>query len=181
MLHDVMLAYEMDGKPLAREHGAPVRVVIPEMYGYKNVKWVERIVVGDAIEPGYWEQRGYDVDAWVGRLEWLLSQRYVRRFSRTERALHWVHASAFFVLLASGLVLYVPRLERARRPPAAGQGRPHLHGARLAASRSRSSSCSATAGAAPDAARARRLRRDDRLLAAADPAARRAASTPGRS
>ena len=66
MLHDAMLAYEMDGKPLAREHGAPVRVVIPEMYGYKNVKWVERIVLRDSIEPGYWEQRGYDVDAWVG-------------------------------------------------------------------------------------------------------------------
>ena len=42
-LRDVMLAYEMDGKPLPQEHGAPVRVVIPEMYGYKNVKWVERI------------------------------------------------------------------------------------------------------------------------------------------
>ena len=66
-LHDAMLAYEMNGKPLPREHGAPVRVVIPEMYGYKNVKWVERIVVGDTITPGYWEQRGYDVDAWVGR------------------------------------------------------------------------------------------------------------------
>jgi len=65
-LHDAMLAYEMDGKPLAREHGAPVRVVIPEMYGYKNVKWVERIVLRDTVEPGYWEQRGYDVDAWVG-------------------------------------------------------------------------------------------------------------------
>lgn len=64
---DAMLAYEMDGQPLRREHGAPVRVVIPEMYGYKNVKWVERIVVGDRLEPGYWEQRGYDVDAWVGR------------------------------------------------------------------------------------------------------------------
>jgi DMSO/TMAO reductase YedYZ molybdopterin-dependent catalytic subunit len=57
----------MDGKPLAREHGAPARVVIPEMYGYKNVKWVSRIVVGTASGPGYWEQRGYDVDAWVGR------------------------------------------------------------------------------------------------------------------
>ena len=66
-LGDAMLAYEMDGKPLAREHGAPVRVVIPEMYGYKNVKWVSRIVVGADSGPGYWEQRGYDVDAWVGR------------------------------------------------------------------------------------------------------------------
>jgi formate dehydrogenase subunit gamma len=43
---------------------------------------------------------------------------YVRRFSRTERTLHWVHASAFFVLLASGLVLLVPRLSElvGRRP-----------------------------------------------------------------
>jgi len=66
-LDDAMLAYEMDGKPLRREHGAPVRVVIPEMYGYKNVKWVERVVVGRRAGLGYWEQRGYDVDAWVGR------------------------------------------------------------------------------------------------------------------
>jgi formate dehydrogenase subunit gamma len=42
----------------------------------------------------------------------------IRRFSRTERTLHWVHASAFFVLLGSGLVLYVPRLSElvGRRP-----------------------------------------------------------------
>jgi len=65
-LHDVMLAYEMDGRPLARVHGAPVRLVIPQMYGYKNVKWVERITLGRAAEPGYWEQQGYDTDAWVG-------------------------------------------------------------------------------------------------------------------
>jgi DMSO/TMAO reductase YedYZ molybdopterin-dependent catalytic subunit len=66
-LRDAMLAYEMDGEPLSRPHGAPTRVVIPEMYGYKNVKWVERIVVGRDAELGYWEQRGYDVNAWVGR------------------------------------------------------------------------------------------------------------------
>ena len=35
---------------------------------------------------------------------------FVRRFSRTERALHWIHASAFFVLLGTGLVLYLPSL-----------------------------------------------------------------------
>jgi formate dehydrogenase subunit gamma len=42
----------------------------------------------------------------------------VRRFSRTERAIHWVHASAFFVLLGSGLVLYLPALTEqvGRRP-----------------------------------------------------------------
>jgi len=43
---------------------------------------------------------------------------YVRRFSRTERALHWVNAAGFFVLLASGLVLYLPTLSAqvGRRP-----------------------------------------------------------------
>jgi DMSO/TMAO reductase YedYZ molybdopterin-dependent catalytic subunit len=66
-LPEVMLAYELDGKPLPREHGAPVRVVIPEMYGYKNVKWVERIELVARPGSGYWEQRGYDVNAWVGR------------------------------------------------------------------------------------------------------------------
>jgi DMSO/TMAO reductase YedYZ molybdopterin-dependent catalytic subunit len=66
-LHDVLLAYEMDGKPLPREHGAPVRLVIPEMYGYKNVKWVSRIDLVTQPQDGYWEQLGYDRDAWVGR------------------------------------------------------------------------------------------------------------------
>jgi formate dehydrogenase subunit gamma len=36
--------------------------------------------------------------------------RYIHRFSRTERTLHWMHAAAFFVLLGSGLVLYMPSL-----------------------------------------------------------------------
>ena len=67
LLHDVMLAYEMDGKPLAREHGAPLRLVIPEMYGYKNVKWLSRINLVPEAQPGYWEYLGYDRDAWVGR------------------------------------------------------------------------------------------------------------------
>jgi formate dehydrogenase subunit gamma len=43
---------------------------------------------------------------------------YVKRFSRTERSVHWIHASVFFVLLGTGLVLYVPNLSTlvARRP-----------------------------------------------------------------
>jgi formate dehydrogenase subunit gamma len=44
--------------------------------------------------------------------------RYVQRFSRTERAVHWAHATAFLMLLGSGLVLYLPSLaaEVGRRP-----------------------------------------------------------------
>jgi DMSO/TMAO reductase YedYZ molybdopterin-dependent catalytic subunit len=67
LLHDVMLAYAMNGKPLAREHGAPVRLVIPEMYGYKNVKWLSQINLVPEAQTGYWEYLGYDRDAWVGR------------------------------------------------------------------------------------------------------------------
>lgn len=66
-LPDVMLAYELDGQPLPQEHGAPLRVVIPDMYGYKNVKWVEQITLVPRQGSGYWEQRGYDVNAQVGR------------------------------------------------------------------------------------------------------------------
>lgn len=65
LLPDVVLATGMDGRGLARAHGAPMRLVMPRMYGYKSVKWVGRIEFAAAAEPGYWEQRGYDADAWV--------------------------------------------------------------------------------------------------------------------
>jgi len=64
---NVMLAHGMDSKPLTQAHGAPMRLVIPEMYGYKGVKWLTRIDLVPKLEAGFWEQRGYDVDAWVGR------------------------------------------------------------------------------------------------------------------
>jgi DMSO/TMAO reductase YedYZ molybdopterin-dependent catalytic subunit len=64
---DALLALDMDGAPLTEPHGFPVRVVMPRMYGYKNVKWVTRIEVQTTLDHvGYWEQRGYDEDAWVG-------------------------------------------------------------------------------------------------------------------
>jgi DMSO/TMAO reductase YedYZ molybdopterin-dependent catalytic subunit len=67
LLPDVMLAWEMDARPLPRPHGGPLRLVMPAMYGYKSVKWVERVVVTREPVVGYWEERGYDRDAWVGR------------------------------------------------------------------------------------------------------------------
>ena len=64
---DVLLAYEMQGEPVSSAHGGPVRLVVAPMYGYKSLKWLETIEVVDRVRPGYWEVRGYDVDAWVGR------------------------------------------------------------------------------------------------------------------
>jgi DMSO/TMAO reductase YedYZ molybdopterin-dependent catalytic subunit len=68
---DVLVAHGMLGAPVTREHGGPVRLYVAPMYGYKSLKWLDRIEVATALDeptdPGYWERRGYDTDAWVGR------------------------------------------------------------------------------------------------------------------
>jgi DMSO/TMAO reductase YedYZ molybdopterin-dependent catalytic subunit len=63
---DVLVGYGLNGKPLSREQGYPLRLVVPGMYGYKFAKWVNRIEVVDRVIPGFWEQNGYDVDAYIG-------------------------------------------------------------------------------------------------------------------
>lgn len=63
---DVLVAYEMEGEALSSEHGGPARLYIAPMYGYKSLKWLETIELTRRVEPGYWEQRGYDVNGWVG-------------------------------------------------------------------------------------------------------------------
>ena len=57
----------MDGAPISHDHGGPVRLYVAPMYFYKSIKWLDRITVSDEVVPGYWEVRGYDVDAWVGQ------------------------------------------------------------------------------------------------------------------
>jgi len=67
LLPNVMLALDMDGEPLSHGHGFPARIVMPRMYGYKSVKWVTRIEARTTYtDLGFWEQRGYDKDAWIG-------------------------------------------------------------------------------------------------------------------
>jgi DMSO/TMAO reductase YedYZ molybdopterin-dependent catalytic subunit len=63
---DVMVAYSMQGGPISRAHGGPVRLYVAPMYGYKSCKWLSGIEVTDRVQEGYWERRGYDVDAWIG-------------------------------------------------------------------------------------------------------------------
>ena len=65
---DVIVAYEMEGKPVSSAHGGPARLYVAPMYGYKSIKWLESIEVSETTpRPGYWEVRGYDIDAWVGK------------------------------------------------------------------------------------------------------------------
>lgn len=64
---DVIVALTMLGAPVTYDHGGPVRLYVAPMYGYKSIKWLGEIEVVDAVAPGWWERRGYDVDGWVGR------------------------------------------------------------------------------------------------------------------
>jgi DMSO/TMAO reductase YedYZ molybdopterin-dependent catalytic subunit len=64
---DVLVAYGFEGKDLSHIHGGPVRLYVAPMYGYKSLKWLDSIELTTDVIPGYWEDRGYDVDAWVGR------------------------------------------------------------------------------------------------------------------
>ncbi|MCZ7402795.1 MAG: molybdopterin-dependent oxidoreductase [Candidatus Methanoperedens sp.] len=59
---DVMLAYMMNDAPLPEEQGLPLRLLMPRMFGYKNVKWVNRITLTKEQETGYWENLGYQTD-----------------------------------------------------------------------------------------------------------------------
>ncbi|MGW0187078.1 molybdopterin-dependent oxidoreductase [Streptomyces sp. NPDC003362] len=64
---DVLVALRMRDEDLAHAHGGPVRLYVAPMYFYKSAKWLSGITVTEDVRPGYWEERGYDVDAWVGR------------------------------------------------------------------------------------------------------------------
>jgi len=55
----VLLVYGVEGEPLEREYGGPLRTVIPNLYGYKSCKWLETITLTDTMKGGYWEDRGY--------------------------------------------------------------------------------------------------------------------------
>ncbi|HEX3774174.1 MAG TPA: molybdopterin-dependent oxidoreductase [Polyangiaceae bacterium] len=63
---NVLVAHQLDGAPLARAHGAPVRAVVPDFYFWKSAKWLTGIRFSEHDEPGYWETRGYNnhADPW---------------------------------------------------------------------------------------------------------------------
>jgi DMSO/TMAO reductase YedYZ molybdopterin-dependent catalytic subunit len=56
---NVLCAHELDGRPLPRPHGPPVRAVLPDLYFWKSAKWLTGIRFVEHDEPGFWEVRGY--------------------------------------------------------------------------------------------------------------------------
>ena len=63
----VLVATSMLGGAVTKSHGGPVRLYVAPMYGYKSIKWLGSIELAAKVVPGYWEQYGYDVDAFIGQ------------------------------------------------------------------------------------------------------------------
>jgi DMSO/TMAO reductase YedYZ molybdopterin-dependent catalytic subunit len=64
---DVFLVHQWDGKPISREHGGPVRMMVPRLYLWKSAKWLRRIHFTISDHKGFWETRGYhnNGDPWT--------------------------------------------------------------------------------------------------------------------
>ncbi len=54
-----LVAYQMNGEPLPERHGFPARVIVPGLFGEKNVKWVTRIDLVTEETKGFYEQQGW--------------------------------------------------------------------------------------------------------------------------
>jgi DMSO/TMAO reductase YedYZ molybdopterin-dependent catalytic subunit len=74
-----LVAYRMNGEPLPERHGYPVRVIVPGLFGEKNVKWVTRIEVVDHDAKGFYEQQGWGPNFVVPTRSDIFGPRWVRR------------------------------------------------------------------------------------------------------
>jgi DMSO/TMAO reductase YedYZ molybdopterin-dependent catalytic subunit len=53
------IVWAMNGEPLPRLHGTPVRLIVPGLYGIKNVKWLTKLTVSGDDYKGFWQERGW--------------------------------------------------------------------------------------------------------------------------
>lgn len=65
MSENVLLCYKVDGEYLEPEYGAPLRLVVPHLWGYKSIKGLSKMTFTEYPELGYWETRGYPDDAQI--------------------------------------------------------------------------------------------------------------------
>jgi DMSO/TMAO reductase YedYZ molybdopterin-dependent catalytic subunit len=63
---DAILATAWEGQPLTRDHGGPMRLVVPHLYFWKSAKWLRRIELLEGDAAGFWEKNGYHMygDPW---------------------------------------------------------------------------------------------------------------------
>jgi DMSO/TMAO reductase YedYZ molybdopterin-dependent catalytic subunit len=65
MVGDVLVAHTMNGVPLPRGHGFPARMIVPGIYGMKNVQWLTEIELVGEDYKGYYQQKGWSDEAAV--------------------------------------------------------------------------------------------------------------------
>ena len=66
LAEDALFAWSHDGRPIAPEHGGPVRLIVPQLYAWKSAKWVKGVTFRPDDTPGFWERGGYHMlgDPW---------------------------------------------------------------------------------------------------------------------
>ena len=71
-LSEGLLAHKQNGAEIGKDHGWPLRLIIPSRYGWKSAKWVNGIELMAEDAPGFWEQRGYNNngDPWQEERFW---------------------------------------------------------------------------------------------------------------
>ncbi|HEX7175421.1 MAG TPA: sulfite oxidase-like oxidoreductase [Pyrinomonadaceae bacterium] len=69
LAEDSLFAWSHDGEPIPREHGGPVRLIVPQLYAWKSAKWVKGVTFLAADRAGFWEEGGYHMrgNPWQGR------------------------------------------------------------------------------------------------------------------
>lgn len=69
---DVIFVHTVNGEPLERDHGGPMRVFTPRRYAWKGAKWVNGLEFMKNDRPGFWEQNGYSntADPWKEERTW---------------------------------------------------------------------------------------------------------------
>lgn len=89
---DSLLAFRLNGAPLTPEHGAPLRLVVPQLYAWKSAKYLWGLEFQTDWTPGFWERRGYHLvgDPWAEQRYWEPIERVREwwrrvRVSRVER------------------------------------------------------------------------------------------------
>jgi len=61
----ILLAYGVNGEPIGPDYGGPLRMVVPNLWGYKSCKWLGEVDFIDQMEGGYWEDRGYTLSGMI--------------------------------------------------------------------------------------------------------------------
>ena len=109
----MIVAHEMQDKTVTREHGGPVRLYVAPMYGYKSLKWLERIEVTNELDPGIGKSSDTtSTGGWARAMAATTTRRVdtaalpLERFDRVERAVHWTNATLILAMLVTGSFLY---------------------------------------------------------------------------